>query len=267
MFGAIIGDIIGSAFEFCNYKGKDFDLFDEFRSFTDDSVMTVAICKALMESDTFDSLSKKTIENMQEFGIKYPNAGYGNMFRSWIKSENPTPYNSFGNGSAMRVSGVAYVAKSIEEVKKLSNIVTSVTHNHPEGIKGAEAVSVAIYLSRQGATKDEIKDYIEKNYYSLDFNIDDIRETYYFSETCQGSVPQAIKCFLESKDFEDAIRIAISLGGDSDTIGAIAGSIAEAYYGVPSYIKESAITYLDENLYDVLKKFELFYLNNLSIKG
>ena len=264
MFGAIIGDIIGSKFEFFNYRAKDFDLFDEDRMFTDDSVMTIAICKAIMECNgDYTKLSQKTIDNMQYFGKAYPHAGYGGMFRGWIQEENPQPYNSFGNGSAMRVSAVAYEAETIEDVKKLSKIVTEVTHNHPEGIKGAEATAVAIFFARIGMPKDEIKSYIEKNYYKLDFTIDEIRESYRFNETCQETVPQALECFFESTDFEDAIRIAISLGGDSDTIGAIVGGVAEAYYGVPAYIKENAISYLDERLYNILKDFEKYYLDKL----
>lgn len=267
MFGAIIGDIIGSRFEFFNNStGKEFDLFNEDCSFTDDSVMTIAICKALMDCNgNYDILSQKVIENMQYLGELYPRAGYGGMFWDWLRDENPKPYNSFGNGAAMRVSSVAYEAISIDEVKKLSKLVTEVTHNHPEGIKGAEAVAVAIFLARIGKDKKQIKEYIEKNYYTLDFSIDEIKEEYSFDETCQGSVPEALECFFESTDFEDAIRIAISLGGDSDTIAAITGSIAEAYYGIPTHIKESAICYLDDYLYDIVKKFEMYYLNKQKI--
>ena len=264
MFGAVIGDIIGSRFEFFNYRAKDFDLFDEKRKFTDDSVMTIAICKAIMNCNgNYNNLSEETIKCMQYLGKEYPYSGYGGMFSAWLKVNDPQPYNSFGNGAAMRVSAVAYEAETIEDVKKLSKLVTEVTHNHPEGIKGAEATAIAIFLARIGMSKDEIKEYIEKNYYKLDFTIDNIRETYRFNETCQETVPQALQCFFESTDFEDAIRTAISLGGDSDTIGAIVGGIAEAYYGVPAYIKETAITYLDEQLYTILKDFETYYLNKL----
>ena len=264
MFGAIIGDIIGSRFEFFNTNTKDFNLFDEDCRFTDDSVMTIAICKAILESNgNHEILSKKTIENMQYLGEIYPGAGYGMMFSSWLEDSDPQPYNSFGNGAAMRVSAVAYEADTIEEVKKLSKLVTEVTHNHPEGLKGAEATAIAIFLSRIGMSKEEIKEYITKHYYKLDFTIDEIKDSYGFDETCRGSVPQALECFFESTDFEDAIRIAISLGGDSDTIGAITGSIAGAYYGIPAYIKESAITYLEPQLYNILKDFEIYYLNKL----
>ena len=267
MFGAIIGDIIGSRFEFFNNKkGKEFELFNEDCTFTDDTVMSLAICKALMECNgNYDELSNQTIKNMKELGEIYPFAGYGGMFTQWLGNPNPEPYNSFGNGAAMRVSAVAYEATTIDEVKKLSKLVTEVTHNHPEGIKGAEAIAVAIFLARIGKDKKQIKEYIERNYYILDFTIDEIRANYNFDETCQGSVPQALECFFESTNFEDAIRTAISLGGDSDTIGAMVGSIAEAYYGVPNHIKESAIYYLDNFLYGIVKEFEIYYLNKLKI--
>ena len=265
MFGAVIGDIVGSRFEFFNNKkGKEFELFNEDSTYTDDTVMSLAICKALMECNgNYSELSNKTIKNMKYFGEIYPFAGYGGMFDQWLVTPDAKPYNSFGNGAAMRISGVAYEATTIDQVKRLSKLVTEVTHNHPEGIKGAEAIAVAIFLARIGKDKMQIKEYIEKNYYSLNFTIDEIRDDYSFDETCQGSVPQALECFFESENFEDAIRIAISLGGDSDTIGAMVGSIAEAYYGIPNYIKESAIYYLDNFLYKVIKEFENYYLDKL----
>lgn len=267
MFGAIIGDIVGSRFEFFNNKkGKDFELFNEKCTYTDDTVMSLAICKALMECNgNYRELSNKTIKYMKELAEIYPCAGYGGMFLQWLGNSKAEPYNSFGNGAAMRISAVAYEATTIHEVKKLVKLVTEVTHNHPEGIKGAEAIAVAIFLARIGKNKKQIKEYIEKNYYLLNFTIDKIKDNYIFDETCQGSVPQALECFFESIDFEDAIRIAISLGGDSDTIGAMVGSIAEAYYGVPNHIKESAIYYLDSFLYGILKDFEVYYLNKLKI--
>lgn len=264
MFGAIIGDIVGSRFEFNNYKNKNFNLFDNKCRYTDDTVMTLAICKALMECNgNYNILAETTIKCMQELGSIFTNAGYGEMFYNWLKSRNPKPYNSLGNGAAMRVSSIAYEADTIEQVKKLSNIVTSVTHNHSEGLKGAEATAISIYLARTGKSKEEIKKYIQNNYYNINFTIDEIREIYTFNETCQETVPQALECFFESDSFEDAIRIAVSLGGDSDTIGAITGSIAEAYYGIPSHIKEKAISYLDDNLYNIIKDFEIYYLNKL----
>lgn len=261
MLGAIIGDIVGSRFEFNNHRSKEFDLFTKDCFATDDSIMTLAVAKAIMEamkekelSNSLDSkefrvlLSDLTAKYMQEIGQQYPDCGFGGRFNRWVFSDTPKPYNSYGNGAAMRVSPAGFISNSEEEAIALAEIVTAVTHNHPEGIKGAVATAVAIYLARKGATKAEIKERIERDYYSLDFKIDDIRPTYRFNETCQETVPQAIQCFLESTSFEDAIRTAISLGGDSDTIGAITGAIAEAYYGVAKDMEEQALAYLDEDL-------------------
>lgn len=265
MLGAIIGDVVGSRFEFNNHRSKDFDLFVGQCEATDDSIMTIAIGKALIETskkfkvideDYLELLKKNSVKYMQEIGRRYPHCGFGGRFYDWIFSEEfPKPYNSFGNGSAMRVSPVVYFANSIEEVKKLSQAVTEVSHNHPEGIKGAEATSVAIYMAKTGRSIDEIRKEIETNYYDLDFTIDEIRETYRFNETCQDTVPQAIEAFLESKSFEDAIRIAISVGGDSDTLAAITGSIAGEYYEIPKEIEEGAISYLDDYLLSFYNEF------------
>ena len=260
MIGAIIGDIVGSRFEFRNHRSKEFELFDEKCCFTDDSVMTLAVAKALLESKPdFSDLSEQAVKRMQEVGRPYPHCGYGGRFGYWMYSDDPRPYRSFGNGSAMRVSAVGWVAKSLDEVKSLSAKVTAVTHDHPEGLKGAEATAVAVFLARQGMSKEEIKQYIEKNYYVLDFTIDEIRPTYRFNETCQDTVPQAMEAFFESVDFEDAIRTAISVGGDSDTLAAITGSVAEAYYGVPADTREKAIGFLDERLKKILFAFESKY--------
>lgn len=264
MIGAIIGDIVGSRFELDfdeeNFKSKDFKLFTKRSSFTDDSVLSIAICDALMRSKADHSdLSEQAAASMRSIGREYPRCGYGGMFWEWLYSSDPKPYNSFGNGAAMRVSACGYVGISIEEVKALSKAVTEVTHNHPEGIKGAEAVAVAVFLARTGRSMTEIRDYIVKNYYPLDFTLNDIRETYQFNETCQGTVPQALEAFFESTDFEDAVRNAISIGGDSDTLAAITGSVAEAYYGVPKSIRERAVTFLDECLLGVLHEFEMKY--------
>ncbi len=275
MLGAIIGDIVGSRFEFNNHKSKDFELFGDHCFVTDDTIMTLAVAGAIMEAsqtktaniptypdnfhDTFYTLlSDLAVKHMQRLGRRYPNCGFGGMFNEWIFSDNPRPYNSYGNGAAMRVSPVGFVASSEGEARKLARAVTEISHNHEEGIKGAKATAVAVFMARQGATKSEIRDHIAGNYYSLDFKIDDIRPTYSFDETCQRTVPQAIKSFLEATSFEDAIRTAISLGGDSDTIAAITGSIAEAYYGVPGDIKEKALGYLDprqRRIYDAWVKF------------
>ena len=272
MLGAIIGDIVGSRFEFHNHRSKDFELFAEGCFATDDSIMTLAVAKALMEaekiigqdgmSDDFDEthsqlLGNQAVEYMQKIGRKYPHCGYGGRFGRWMFSDNPKPYDSFGNGAAMRISPVGFIARTENEVIRLSEIITAVTHDHEEGIKGAEATALVIFWARQGLLKSQIRDKITRDY-SLDFKIDDIRRTYTFNETCQKTVPQAIECFLESQSFEDAIRTAISLGGDSDTIAAITGSMAEAYYGVPEAIKDKALAYLDEELraiYDAWEKF------------
>lgn len=250
MLGAIIGDVIGSAYEFGSRKTKDFNLFPCRARPTDDSIMTIAVGIACLDAEVFDenAFKKAVISRMHELGAKYPNVGYGGSFYRWLFHGFTEPYNSFGNGSAMRVSSVAWVAKTLEEAETFAKWSAEVTHNHPEGIKGAQAVSAAIFLSRDGKSKDEIRAYIEDKYYNLDFTIDEIRPSYSFDVTCQGSVPQAIKCFLESKDFEDAIRNAVSLGGDEDTQAAIAGSIAEAFYGIPKELSEKVMGYLDETL-------------------
>ncbi|MDR2543579.1 MAG: ADP-ribosylglycohydrolase family protein, partial [Treponema sp.] len=238
MLGSILGDIAGSRFEFNNHRSKYFDLFAKGCSITDDSIMTLAIAKAILScKGDWKQLEENTVKYMQSIGRKYPDCGYGDMFRNWIFSNNPKPYESYGNGAAMRVSACGFIAQTEKEVKKLSKIVTGVTHNHPEGIKGAEAVSIAIFMARNGATKNEIKERIEKDYYKLDFTLDSIRDNYQFNETCQGTVPQAIQAFLESFSFEDAIRNAISIGGDSDTLAAICGGIAESFYGIPMELR------------------------------
>ena len=260
MLGAIIGDIVGSIYEFNNIKSKDFPLFSDKCLFTDDTVMTIAISKAIMEcNDDFSDLSFKAEYYMRKLGRLYPNCGYGGRFRNWIFSDIMTAYNSYGNGSAMRVSSCAWAGKSLEEVKMLSRMVTEVTHNHEEGIKGAEAVAVCIFLARNKETKEKIKDYINKNYYCLNFTLDEIRSTYKFNATCKETVPQAIIAFLEANSFEDAIRNAISIGGDSDTLAAITGSIASAYYNIPNEIKAKALTYLDDWLLTILFEFESKY--------
>lgn len=246
VLGAIIGDIVGSVYEFNEIKTKDFPLFSEHCCPTDDSMMTLAVASALVECKRdYSKLAAETIKQMQLWGKKYPKAGYGSMFCDWLETDNPQPYNSFGNGSAMRVSPVAYVAKSIEEVKELSRIVTSVTHNHPEGIKGAEATAVATYMALHGSKKEEIFTVIDNEYYPMNFTLDEIRADYEFNETCQETVPQALKAFFEATDFEDAIRNAVSIGGDSDTIAAITGAVAGAYYGVPYRIEQQALKYMD----------------------
>ena len=263
MLGAVIGDIVGSRFEWNNHRSKEFELFTEKCFFTDDSVMTIAIADALMKTNgDISVLSDYAIKSMQEIGRPYPNCGYGGSFYHWMYSDNPEPYNSFGNGSAMRVSACGFVAKSIEEAKALSKAVTEVTHNHPEGIKGAEATTVAIFLAKTGHSLEEIREHINANYYPMDFTLDEIRGTYEFNETCQNTVPQALKAFFESTDFEDAIRNAISIGGDSDTLAAITGGIAEAYYGIPDEIKRDVPQYFKDSpeLMDVVNAFYAKYM-------
>jgi len=234
IYGAIIGDIVGSKYEFNNIKTKDFSFISEGCNFTDDTIMTIAVAKALLRicHSDFSNFQNFLIEEMQNLGRKYPHpqGGYGGNFGQWIFSDNPKPYNSYGNGSAMRVSPCAIYAVELDEALKLAEISASVTHNHPEGIKGAQATVAAIFLAKTGKSKDEIRKYISENFYSLNETVDEIRRYYTFNETCQGTVPQAITAFLESTDFEDAIRNAVSLGGDSDTLAAITGSIAWVYY-------------------------------------
>lgn len=254
IIGAIAGDIIGSVFEHNRIKTKDFDLFTRKSQFTDDTVMTLAISKWLCaDKDSKDVL----IRNLKYFGNLYPNAGYGGRFMKWLAQESPEPYGSWGNGSAMRVSPCAWVADSLEEAQDLARTSAIVTHDHPEGVKGALATSDAIYLARVGASKDEIRDHIEVRYdYDLSFTVDDIRPEYSFEISCQKSVPESIVCFLDAKDFEDTIRNAISLGGDADTMAAIAGSIASAYWDVSKNIAYKSIYCLDYTLLNVFIDFE-----------
>lgn len=272
MIGAIIGDIVGSRFEFHPIKTKQFDLFQEGSErktlanyincsrFTDDTVMTLAVCKTLIDcKGNYIDLEAKLIQNMKQFGKSYPYVGYGCRFNKWLLSHDSKPYNSFGNGSAMRISSIPYFAKSLEDLKILSFQVSKVTHNHPEGIKGAEATAVAIWLAKNGATKYEIRKYIESNYYKLNFDYNELVKNYNFNETCQGSVPQSIFGFLISTSYEDTLRTVVSMGGDSDTMCAIAGAIAEAYYGdIPENIKQKAKLFLDDEMLSIINEFVKF---------
>ena len=238
MYGAIIGDIVGSPYEFGRgNKTKEFEFFNDACTFTDDSVMTVAIAEALMkakECKASDEETKKLcIESMKKWGKEYPNRGYGAKFYYWVLGDDTEPYNSYGNGSAMRVSAAGWLYDTLEETLKQAAITAKVTHNHPEGIKGAQATAAAIFLARTGKDKAYIKKYIEENFaYNLDRTLDEIRPDYHHIESCMRTVPEAIIAFIEGTDFEDCIRNAISLGGDTDTLAAITGSIAEAYYGL-----------------------------------
>ncbi|KXK18298.1 MAG: ADP-ribosylation/Crystallin J1 [Chloroflexi bacterium OLB15] len=263
MIGAIIGDIVGSVYEWDNIKTKDFTLFHSGCHFTDDTVMTVAISEALKKGGRPDDF----VDEIKKWGRLYPDAGYGGHFRRWLFSNDRDPYNSWGNGSAMRVSPCGWVVplqqfirEGFEDVRDYARRSAEVTHSHPEGIKGAQAVALAIFFMRHGAARNDLdtyKGYLKRDLtewfdYDLDRRLDDIRPTYSFDVSCQGSVPEAIIAFLESTDFEDAIRNAVSLGGDSDTIAAITGSIAEAAYGVPDDLRNKALTFLDDRLQSAL---------------
>ncbi len=257
MLGAIIGDIVGSRFERNNIKTKEFKFFTAKCFPTDDSIMTLSLAQAILVSKPdYSDLAENAVQCMQTIGRQYPDCGYGGSFINWIFSDDPRPYNSFGNGAAMRISPAGFAAGSLEEAKSLSRTMTEVTHNHPEGIKGAEATAVAIYMARTGSSLSEIRDYMETYYYPINFMLDEIRDSYRFNETCQKTVPQALVSFFESTDFEDAIRNCISIGGDSDTLAAICGGIAEAYYGIPDEIRKEAIAFLDEQLLQILVNFE-----------
>ena len=262
LLGTIIGDIVGSRFELVNNKyGKKFEFLHKYCRYTDDSVMTLAVAKAFLETkEDYSNLEEQVIKSMTEVGRKYPNCGYGPSFYRWIMSQDHKPYGSFGNGSAMRISAVGVVAKSIDEIKKLSAIVTNVSHNHPDSINGSEATAIAINMALKGKSKEEIKKYIEDNYFKIDDLKIDTMKLQYFHINCVETVKQSIGAFLESTDYEDAIRNAIALGGDSDTIGAITGSIASAYYGIPEDICNKALEYLDEYLIKIHADFNEKYM-------
>ncbi len=227
MLGAIIGDVVGSRFEFNNQKSKDFELFTEESRFTDDTVMTLAVAEIIQKHLYY--YKTDIVNTLKKWGRAYPHAGYGGRFRRWLNSDSEEPYMSYGNGSAMRISACGFYGRSESEVKELAKLVTEVTHNHLEGLKGAEVTAMCIYYARIGKSKEFIKEYVSK-YYFIDFNYQDLVKNYTFSAKCEDSVPQAIYCFLISKDFEDCLRTSVSIGGDTDTVSAISCSIAEAYY-------------------------------------
>ena len=259
MYGAILGDIIGSPYEFdMGNKSKDFPLFSKKATYTDDTVMTIAVADAFWGAPAEEeAIRQRLIASMQRFGKLYPYAGYGGMFRCWLESDDPQPYGSYGNGSAMRVASVAWLFDDLETVRHMARLSAEVTHNHPEGIKGAEATASAIYLARTGSTKEQIKAYMEDAFgYDLSRTCDEIRPTYHHVESCQETVPEAITAFLEGESFEDVIRTAVSLGGDCDTLTCIAGSIAEGFYGVPENLKQQCRNRLPEPLLEVLLKFD-----------
>ncbi|MBD2175941.1 ADP-ribosylglycohydrolase family protein [Pseudanabaena sp. FACHB-1998] len=256
MLGAIVGDIVGSIYEFNNHRSQDFSLFGEGCDFTDDTVLTVAVADCLIKAGNY-------AEYIKHYARKYPQVkgGYGGRFAQWIHSENMEPYSSWGNGSAMRVSSIGFAYDDWESVMNEAKRSSEVTHNHPEGIKGAQATAVSIYMARNGQSKEQIKAAIAKSFgYDLDRTLDEIRPVYVFNESCQGTVPEAIIAFLESADFEDAIRNAVSLGGDTDTLTCITGGIAEAFYGgVPKDIADKALSYLPQAMREVVEEFRTRY--------
>ena len=261
MYGALLGDMIGAPYEFDRgNKSKEFPLFCENSRFTDDSVMTIAVAEALLDSRFLDddSIRAALIKSMRKWGKKYPDAGYGRKFLCWLREKDPKPYGSCGNGSAMRVSAAGGLFDPLEETREKARLTAEVTHDHPEGIKGAEAASSAIFLARTGRSKEEIRDYIVQEFgYDLSRTCDQIRPSYYHNESCQKTVPEAITAFLEGTDFEDVIRTAVSLGGDCDTLTCIAGSIAEAFYGVPAILKAECKRRLPEDMAYILGRFDI----------
>jgi len=264
LFGAILGDIVGSPYEFDanNVKTKDFPLFSAESRFTDDTVMALAVAKTLLEEDGKDeeALLDGFGRNLRLLGRRYPDAGYGLRFMSWLWDDSMGPYGSCGNGSAMRVAAVGWAFDHLEDVRRVARLSARVTHDHPEGVKGAEAVATAIFLGRQGQSKNEIRNYIEKEFaYDLSRTCDMIRPTYHHVETCQQTVPEAFAAFLEGESFEDVLRLAVSLGGDSDTLTCIAGAMAEAHYGIDPDWKKAAYSYLPDDLAEILYEFDLTY--------
>jgi len=261
MYGAILGDIIGSPFEFDRgKKTKDFELFTTGCNFTDDTVMTVAITEALIKvgaDATEDKIKEVVTVAMREWGSRYPYAGYGGRFIYWLIADNPRPYNSYGNGSAMRVSAVGWLYPTLDRVREVARYTAEVTHNHPEGIKGAEATTSCIFMARHGANKEQIKKYISKEFgYNLNRMIDEIRPTFHMDVSCQGTVPEAIISFLEAEDYEDTVRNAVSLGGDTDTLAAIAGSIAEAYYDMPAVLRSECRNRVSSAILEIMELFD-----------
>lgn len=268
MYGAIIGDVVGSTYEFAKRKTKNFPLFPGGSDFTDDTIMTIAVAKALMRSvETDEPFDEVLVEEMRQLGEEYPHpkGGYGVRFREWLVDPFPMPYNGVGNGSAMRVSPCGLLAVTLEEALDLAETSAAVTHSHPEGIKGAQATAAAVFLAKTRHSKEDIRDYISKNFYSLDKTLDEIRPDYEFNGSCQGSVPQSIQAFLESKNYEDALRNVISLGGDADTMGAITGAIAWSFYlfqtakGISIKMANmwiEAVEYLPEEWLDLVLEFD-----------
>ena len=261
MLGAIFGDIVGSVYEIKNTKREDFPLLSKRSHPTDDSMMTLAVARALMNTwgRSDDEIRAELVRSMQQMGRRYPNAGYGRAFAQWLNENNPRPYNSFGNGSAMRVSSVGWLYHTLEDTLHAAALTAEVSHNHPEGIKGAQVLAACVFLARAGATKEEIYVYAMKTYGDRMLRtLDEIRPKYEFDVSCQGSVPEAIIAFYESESYEDAIRKAVSIGGDSDTIACMAGAIAEAFYGMPGKLKKKALQILDFYGIEIVQQFRQF---------
>ena len=263
MYGAILGDIIGSRFEFDRGPWtKDFELFTDEDLWTDDSVMTIAIMEALMNAGKdapVEIIKEECIKSMQKWGREYPNAGYGNRFIFWVHAKNPEAYNSWGNGSAMRVSGAGWVYDSLERTREVAKATAEVTHNHPEGIKGAECTAAVMYLARTGVPKSEIKEYVIKEFgYDVSKTVDELRPLHHHDESCMDALPKALVSFFEGTSYEDVIRNAVSLGGDTDTIAAIAGAMADAMYGIPTGILEEGLEFLEDDMAETCRAFRNF---------
>lgn len=260
MYGAILGDVIGSRFEFDRGGwSKDFQLLTQGCEFTDDSVMTVAVADALLTAGrtaTTEEIEAACIKSMQKWGRKYPNAGYGSRFIYWVHSRNPEPYGSFGNGSAMRVSAAGWLYDTVERTREVAGATANVSHNHPEGLKGAECTAAVMFLGRIGRSKDEIKAYVEKEFgYDLSKSVDELRPLHEHVETCMDSLPKALVSFLEGTSYEDVVRNAVSLGGDTDTLAAIAGAMAEAFYGMPDELKKQCLCRIPDDMREVVQRF------------
>lgn len=263
MYGAIFGDIIGSRFEFDRGPWtKDFELFTEEDLWTDDSVMTIAVMEALMNAGknaTGETIRTECEKSMQKWGRKYPNAGYGTRFIFWIHAKHPEPYNSWGNGSAMRVSGAGWLYDTIERTREVARATAEVSHNHPEGIKGAECTAAVMFLARTGVPKEEIKEYVIREFgYDVSKTVDELRPLHHHEESCQDALPKALISFFEGESYEDVVKNAVSLGGDTDTIAAIAGAMADAMYGVPTEILEKGKTFLEDDMAETCRRFEEF---------
>jgi ADP-ribosylglycohydrolase len=254
MLGAIVGDVVGSVYEWQNHRSKEFPLFQKSSTFTDDSVLSVALADTILSGAEYGAV-------MRHYGRRYPAAGYGGMFRRWLVDPAMGPYNSFGNGAAMRISPAGWAYEALEETLERASAFTAVTHNHPEGIKGAQAIAGAVWLARNGSSKEAIRAWVEAHAgYDFSRTCDEIRPEYVFNETCQQTVPEALTAFFESTNFEDAIRLAVSLGGDSDTLACITGSVAEAFYGgVPPEIESETLSRLDAHLRQVVELFRSRY--------